>query len=68
MIFAISDVHAHYDAMKKRVDQIRPFLDKGDSKLIMLGDFIDRGPESYKCLQLAYDLQQEYGKDMVVVS
>lgn len=67
MIFAISDVHAHYDAMKKRVEQIRPFLDQGDSRLIMLGDFIDRGSASYECLQLAYDLQQEYGADKVVV-
>ena len=67
MIFAISDVHAHYDEMKKRVDQIRPFLDKGDSRLIMLGDFIDRGPASYECLQLAFDLQQEYGSEKVVV-
>jgi serine/threonine protein phosphatase 1 len=66
MIFAISDVHAHYDAMKKRIDQIRPFLDKGDSRLIMLGDFIDRGPASYECLQLAFDLQKEYGADKVV--
>lgn len=66
MIFAISDVHAHYDAMKKIVDQIRHFLDKGDSRLIMLGDFIDRGPASYECLRMAFDLQQIYGMDKVV--
>jgi serine/threonine protein phosphatase 1 len=66
MIFAISDVHAHYDAMKRRFDQIRPFLDKGDHRLIMLGDYIDEGKDSYRCLQLAYDLQQEYGVDQVV--
>jgi serine/threonine protein phosphatase 1 len=31
----------------------------------MLGDFIDAGPASYECLQLAFDLQQEYGADKV---
>jgi len=67
MIFAMSDVHAHHDAMKKRIDQIIPYLKSEDNKLVLLGDFIDRGPESYECLQLAFNLQQEYGSDKVIV-
>ena len=67
MIFAISDVHANYEAMEKRVNQIRPFLETGESRLLMLGDFIDRGPASYECLQLAFDLQQELGTDKVII-
>lgn len=67
MIFAISDVHAHYDEMKERVNQIRPYLETGDNCFLMLGDFIDRGPASYECLQLAYDLQQEFGEKKVIV-
>lgn len=66
MIFAISDAHANYYAMEERIRQIRPYLDKGDSRLIMLGDFIDRGPASYECLQLAFDMQKEYGVDKVI--
>lgn len=67
MIFAISDIHGNLPAMKKSVAQIRPYLTAGSSKLIMLGDYIDRGRDSYACLQLAYDLQKEFGKDKVVV-
>jgi serine/threonine protein phosphatase 1 len=67
MIFAISDAHANYYAMKNRIEQIKYYLDKGDNRLIMLGDYIDRGPASYECLKLAYDVQQEYGDDKVIV-
>ena len=67
MIFAISDIHGNLHAMEKAVDQIRPYLINGNSKFIMLGDYIDRGMESYECLKLAYDLQQEFGKDKVIV-
>lgn len=67
MIFAISDVHGNLKAMKKCIKQINPYLEKGNSKLIMLGDYIDRGRESYDCLQLAFDLQQKYGGDKIIV-
>lgn len=67
MIFAISDIHGNLGTMEKVVKQILPYLSSGNSKLIMLGDYIDRGRESYQCLQLAYDLQQKHGKDKVIV-
>ena len=67
MIFAISDIHGNLDAMEKTVKQLLPYLSVGNSKLIMLGDYIDRGRESCECLQLAYDLQQKFGKDKVIV-
>lgn len=43
MIYAMSDIHGHYEAMKKRMEQMRPLLQKGNSRLILLGDYIDRG-------------------------
>ena len=67
ILFAISDIHGNLGAMEKAVKQITPYLVNGDSKLLMLGDYIDRGNESYECLQLAYDLQQQFGKDKVIV-
>ena len=68
MIFAISDIHGNLCAMEKVVNQILPFLENGNSKIIMLGDYIDRGRESYECLKLAYDMQQKYGKDKVIAT
>lgn len=67
MIYAMSDIHGQYELFERRMNQIRPFLSDGNSKLILLGDYIDRGNQSYKCLKLAYDLEQEYGKDRVIV-
>ncbi len=66
MIFAMSDMHGQYDLFLKRVEQIRPMLAE-NNKLILLGDFIDRGNKSYECLKLAYDLEKEFGRDKVIV-
>lgn len=67
MIYAMSDIHGQYDLFEKRIEQIRPFLLRGDNKLILLGDYIDRGNKSYECLRLACDLEMEFGRDKVVV-
>ena len=67
MIFAMSDFHGCFSAFEKRVEQLRPYLDKGD-KVLLLGDFIDRGPDSCGCLMLAKSLQDEYGKKQVVAT
>ena len=67
MYFAFSDVHGHSELMKNRIEQILPYLKEGDSRLIMLGDYIDRGRESFNCLKMAYDLQKEFGEEKVVV-
>ena len=65
MIYAMSDIHGQYDLFVKRVEQIRPLL-VGNNKLVLLGDYIDRGDRSYECLKLAYDLEQELGRDKVI--
>ena len=67
MIYAMSDIHGQYDLFVIRINQIRPLLEEGDNKLILLGDFIDRGNKSYECLKQAYDLEQEFGKEKVIV-
>lgn len=67
MIFAFSDVHGHYDLMEKRMKQIIPFLEDKKNMLILLGDFIDRGKNSYQCLKVAFELQKKYGEERVVV-
>lgn len=67
MIYVMSDIHGQYDLFLIRVNQIRMLLQERENKLILLGDFIDRGNKSYDCLKLAYDLEQEFGKDKVIV-
>lgn len=67
MIYAMSDIHGQYGLFAERIEQIKPLLSVGNNKLILLGDYIDRGNKSYECLQLAYDLEREFGSDKVIV-
>lgn len=66
MIFAMSDIHGNVEAFEKRIKQLESHLNSGD-KLILLGDYIDNGRESFRCLKMAKELQDRYGKDSVVV-
>lgn len=67
MIYAMSDIHGQYDLFVKRIDQIRPLLQDNYNRLILLGDYIDRGNKSYECLKLVFDFEQEFGKEKVIV-
>ena len=64
MIYAMSDIHGYLDILKRNMDLIhfRPETDR----LILLGDYIDYGPESGQTLHYIYALQREYGEDRVV--
>lgn len=50
MIFAMSDIHGKHELFEKRISQIKQLLKEKDNKLILLGDYIDRGSKSYECL------------------
>lgn len=67
MIFALSDIHGHFELMETRIIQIKPYLKDDNSKLILLGDYIDRGKNSFQCLKAAFDLQAELGEEKIIV-
>lgn len=54
-IFAIGDIHGCFDAMKELIEN-KIQLRKVD-KLIFLGDYIDRGPDSKQVLDYIIELQ-----------
>ena len=69
MIYSISDIHAHYRELYRRIDQLgnlEPFI-SGDNQLILLGDYLDRGPNSKKVLELIFSLQQLIGSENIIV-
>ena len=66
MIYAISDVHGCYEQLKQRINQIKSELGKEGNRLILLGDYIDRGKDSYKVLSFIRSLQEEYGTDKII--
>lgn len=52
--YAIADIHGRYDLLKKTLDYLYE-TNKDGGKIIFLGDYIDRGPDSDKvCLELMY--------------
>ena len=62
-IYAMSDIHGclqEFEAALELVDL------SGDNKLILLGDYIHRGADSYGVLKKIINLQQKYGNDKVV--
>lgn len=63
--FVIGDVHGCYAELGKLVDVTGAVL--GGDKLILTGDYIDRGPQSFEVLDYLYGLQARYGNEKLVL-
>lgn len=63
-LFAIGDIHGCFDSLKELVEN-KIQLQK-DDKLILLGDFIDRGDKSKEVIDFIMDLQKA-GFDVVLL-
>lgn len=64
-IYVISDIHGCYREFLELLDKIG-----GDfrvDQLIILGDYIDRGPHSYEVVKKVIALQQQYGPEQVIL-
>ena len=57
MRYAISDIHGCSKTFRRALDLID--LDKTDDELFLLGDYIDRGPDSLGVLQTIWRLEEE---------
>lgn len=51
--FVVGDIHGMYSYLMETLDDIG--FDKSKDRLFSVGDLIDRGPESEKCLALCYE-------------
>ncbi|MBR7619220.1 serine/threonine protein phosphatase [Phenylobacterium sp. 20VBR1] len=63
-VYAIGDVHGRQDLFEKLIDQIRTDAAKtehvgGRPVVVLLGDLIDRGPQSAGCIERAMRLAEE---------
>lgn len=63
--YVMSDIHGEYRALMDALDSIEFNLSK--SKLIFLGDYVDRGPDSFKVLNRIKELQDEYPNNVVAL-
>jgi len=64
-LIAISDIHGYYNEFIKLMKEID--YKKGVDKLYILGDMVDRGPESFKTLILVRNLQLQYPETVHVI-
>lgn len=70
MIYAMSDIHGSYEALKIALDFLieEKKIDlEGKDKLLFLGDYIDRGPDSYEVLQTIFDLCNLYPNNVIAL-
>lgn len=67
-LYAISDVHGCFAEFKKTVEELNIIeqLKNKTAKLILLGDYIDGGINSFKTLEYIYNLQNEFGNENVI--
>lgn len=49
--YAIADLHGRYDLLLEAVNKIYEHAGKDDYKIITLGDYIDRGPQSREIIE-----------------
>jgi serine/threonine protein phosphatase 1 len=57
-IYAIGDIHGRYDKLVVLMDKID--ADFESDTVVFLGDYIDRGPDSFKVVDYLVDLKKRY--------
>ncbi len=63
-VIAIGDVHGCYDELKELINQLAKY--SGTHKLVFLGDYIDRGPDSKKVLEFLIEIREKIWDEDVI--
>lgn len=66
VIYSISDVHGNYEAMIDSLSLVNLDFDK-NNKLILLGDYVDRGSDSCQVLYHIKKLEEQYPSQVIVL-
>lgn len=61
----IGDIHGDYKCLKELLKKIS--FKKAFDKLIILGDFIDKGEESYEVINYFYHLKKEMKNNLILI-
>ncbi|MFY0546258.1 metallophosphoesterase family protein [Brevibacillus sp. H7] len=64
--YLVSDIHGQYQAFMQALAQVGFSPENGD-RLYVLGDIVDRGPQSSECLYYLYQLQPTYPQQVAVL-
>jgi serine/threonine protein phosphatase 1 len=63
-IYAIGDIHGCLDHLKQLLDEVQPDLTR--DRLLFVGDYIDRGPDSKGVVDYILDLRQQYPPENLI--
>lgn len=64
-LFAISDIHGHYNEFIKSLNKID--LSDKQSKLILLGDYIDNGHQSFQVISKIIELEELHPNQIITL-
>jgi serine/threonine protein phosphatase 1 len=67
LTYAIGDIHGSLDKLKSLVAACREHADGRDMRLVFLGDYIDRGPDSAGVVRLMMSLQLELQERLIAL-
>lgn len=65
-IYCMSDIHGCLVEFEEALSVVIDQLDKPDTMLCLLGDYVHGGTDSYGVLDKIMNLQHHYGSDKVV--
>jgi serine/threonine protein phosphatase 1 len=67
LTYAIGDIHGSLDKLKSLVEACLEHADGRDMRLVFLGDYIDRGPDSAGVVRLLMSLQLELQERLIAL-
>lgn len=65
LIYAMSDIHGHLDIFKTTLKNVD--LNDKDNKLVLIGDYIDRGNKSCETLYFIKELSEKFPNQIIVL-
>ncbi|QTQ08615.1 serine/threonine protein phosphatase [Macrococcoides canis] len=65
LIYAMSDIHGHYEAFIEALSKID--LSNKNNKLILLGDYINNGDKSLEVIEKVMALENEYPEQVITL-
>ena len=64
IIYVIGDIHGCFNHLFNLLNVVKPDLDR--HKLVFVGDYLDRGPESAKVVDFIINLKKKYNPENII--
>lgn len=62
--FAVGDIHGCYDKLTSLMDTLDNHIDPDNDTIVFLGDYIDRGPNSFEVVEYLINIKERF-RDIV---